>query len=509
MRRSVIMFLQQCALDPIPTWLLKNMLQHIAPVLVNVINASIATGWVPELMKVPHVRPLLKKPSLETEFLKHYRPVSNLSFLSKVLEKVVAERLTLHLQDNNLHEVMHSTESAILHVTNDILRAVDRQRMTILVLLDLSAAFDTIDHERLLHRMLTRLNVKDSALNWFRSYLHLRSQVVAIEANISDSQNLDYGVPQGSVLGLLLFSIYMLPLGDLLRKLGVSFHQYTDDTQMYMSCMPNDQSLSSTKGCIEQCIKEVKDWMCSNMLKLNPDKTEFLLVGSPHNILRISAPKLNLDASVISPSAKVRNLGVILNSSFTMDKHISSVCQVANYHLRNIGMIRKYLTQKAAERAVHALITSRLDYCNSVLYGITAVQLDRLQRIQNNAACLITKTNRCDHITPVLQTLHWLPVKQRILYKILVFTYGAIHGTAPEYISELITIYEQSRTLRSSAVLSLEQPISRTVTYGDRSFACAAPSQWNKLPPSVRNAKSITCFKSKLKTHLFECAYIV
>ena len=150
-----------------------------------------------------------------------------------------------------------------------------------------------------------------------------------------------------------------------------------------------------------------------------------------------------------------------------------SQCQVANYHLRNIGVIRKYLTQKAAERAVHALITSRLNYCNSVLYGIPAVQLDRLQQIQNNAAHLITKTKRCDHVTPVLQTLHWPPVKQRILYKILVFTYGAIHGTAPEYISDLITIYEQSRTL------------------------------------SVRNAKSITCFKSKLKTHLFECAYIV
>ena len=141
-----------------------------------------------------------------------------------------------------------------------------------------------IDYERLLHRMSTCLNVKDSVLSWFRSYLHLSSHVVAIEANISDSRNLDYGVPQGSVLGSLLFSIYMLPLGDLPRKLGVSFHQYADDTQMYMSCMPNDQRMSSTKGCIEQCIKEVKVWMCLNMLKLNLDKTEFLLVGTPHNI---------------------------------------------------------------------------------------------------------------------------------------------------------------------------------------------------------------------------------
>ena len=204
------------------------MLQHIALVLVNVINASIATGSVPELMKVAHVRPLLKKPSLETEFLKHYRPVSNLSFLSKLLEKVVTERLTQHLQENNMQSAYrprHSTKSAILRVTNDILRAVDRQRMTILVLLDLSAAFDMIDHERLWHRMSTRLNVKDSALNCFRSYLHLRSQVVVIEANISESRNLEYGAPQGPVLGPLLFSIYMLLLGDLLRKLGVSFHQ--------------------------------------------------------------------------------------------------------------------------------------------------------------------------------------------------------------------------------------------------------------------------------------------
>ena len=223
------------------------MLQHIAPVLANVINVSIASGSVPEQMKVTHVRPLLKKPSLEIEFLKHYQPISNLSFLSKVLEKLVAERLTRHLQDNNLHEVMQlayrprcSTESAFIPVTNDILRAVNRQRLTVLDLLDLSAAFDTINHEHLLHRMWTHLNVKDAVLNWFRSYLHLSSQVGAIKANISDSCNLDYGVPQGSSLGPLLFSIYMLPLGDLLRKLGVSFHQYANDTQMCMSCQSLD-----------------------------------------------------------------------------------------------------------------------------------------------------------------------------------------------------------------------------------------------------------------------------
>ncbi len=198
---------------------------------------------------------------------------------------------------------------------------------------------------------------------------------------------------------------------------------------------------------------------------------------------------------------------MILDDTLTMTKHVNNICRNASFAIRNIGKIRRYLDQDNAEKLVHAYVTSRLDSCNAILYGLPYKELDKLQRMQNTAARVVTRTRKQDHITPILHELHWLPINQRIIYKILLLTFKSLTGTAPDYISELISRYEPKRTLRSSSQSLLLEQSSRTATYGDRRFAVCAPRLWNSLPLHIRNSASVEQFRSQLKTHLFNSAY--
>ena len=191
-----------------------------------------------------------------------------------------------------------------------------------------------------------------------------------------------------------------------------------------------------------------------------------------------------------------------------MTRQVSEICKSASYSLWKIGRIRQYLDKKSAEKLIHAFVTSKLDYCNSVLIGMPNVQLTRLQSIQNSAARLVMRAQRHDHITPILHDLHWLPVSQRITFKVLLIVFKALHGMAPAYISDLLTPYAPSRTLRSSQSNLLSTPSFRTKFYGSRAFSVAAPSLWNALPASLRAAPSLACFKTGLKTHLFNQHFI-
>ena len=249
-------------------------------------------------------------------------------------------------------------------------------------------------------------------------------------------------------------------------------------------------------------------WMQSNMLKLNNDKTEFIFFATNKTAYHKDIATINVGNAVIKPTFSVKNLGVIFDSSMAMEKHLNSVCISCFLQLRNISHIRKYLTQSVTKSLVSGLVTSRMDYCNALLYGLPCTILNRLQRVQNTAARIITKTSRYSHITPVLYELHWLPVQYRVQYKILLHTFKALHGKAPPYITDMLQVYHPARTLRSQNSLSLVVPRTRTARYGDRCFHHAAPMLWNNLPPNIREAVSIDSFKRQLKTHFFQAHFI-
>ena len=374
------------------------------------------------------------------------------------------------MKTNNLNEIfqsayrqLHNTETALLRVQNDLLKAVDNEGGAILVLLDLSAAFDTIDHQKLLNLLNQSFGIRSVALKWLESQLKDRTQTVQIGSCTSTPVTLKYGVPQGSVLGPILFTMYTTPLGNIIRKHRLNFHLYADDTQLYISFQPGGSVSNETAiSCLKACIKDIKIRMTNNPLKLNDDKTELIVITTHSNTSQNQHIGINIDDSLITPSREPpRNLGVLFDSTCSLNDHVSKICKGINYNLYSIGKIRKYLDTPTADKMINCSITSRLDYCNSRLYGAKGYKISQLQLCQNNAARMLSLRRKFDHIPPVLKDLHWLPVEQRIEYKVLLLTYKALHGKAPAYISQLLSLYTPTRPLRSENKNLLRVPRCR------------------------------------------------
>uniref|UniRef100_A0A3P9K7F1 Reverse transcriptase domain-containing protein n=1 Tax=Oryzias latipes TaxID=8090 RepID=A0A3P9K7F1_ORYLA len=309
-------------LDPVPPRFFKQVWATLRTSVTEIINSSLSSGVVPTFCKEAVVEPLLKKPGLDPTCLANYRPISKLPLVSKILEKCVTAQLQPFLDDGGIldtfqsgYKAFHSTESALLKVFNDLYLTTDSGNSAILVLLDLTAAFDTVDHTTLLNRLEHCVGVRGTALNWFKSYLSGRSFTVRLGDSTSSSTPLLSGVPQGSILGPVLFSLCLLPLAEIFKKHGLSYNFYADDCQLYMPIVKNNGSSPLTP--LLNCLGDVKDWLAQNFLKLNEEKTEVMIFG----------PKANLDLEPVQHHVRptVTNLGVIVDSDFKFDKQINGV----------------------------------------------------------------------------------------------------------------------------------------------------------------------------------------
>ena len=266
-------------LDVIPTDLLKECSEELGPIITTLINYSLAELCFPSIFKNAHVRPLLKKPSLPPEYLDNYSPISNLNFISKILEKVVASRMNSHLSTNFLflssfqsaYRSFHSTDSTLLKIHNDNISSIDNGAVSALILLDLSAAFDTADHSILLSRLKNWFGFEDFYLSWFSLYLNLRKQAVSLKDIISSYSTLSYGVPQGSVLGPLLFTLYTTLLGSVISMNSSDYHLYADDIQLYISFQPAGfhQSSETLSSAVSDIVSQTHTTTNSIHLKLN------------------------------------------------------------------------------------------------------------------------------------------------------------------------------------------------------------------------------------------------
>ena len=323
------------------------------------INLSLSTETVPNEWKDAIVLPTLKrKQDILTK--ENYRPISNLPFVSKICEKTVAVQFSNHPRENFLIESFqsgyranHSTEIALLRVFNDILRSIDQWKVTILVLLDLSAAFDTVDHNILLQRLHTRFGISGTALDWFKDYLANRRQRVSVNGSLSDPVQVKCGVPQGSVLGPLLFLAYISPLGDIIRRHGLDFHMYADDTQLYLAF--HFEKSQMALATIRAAICDINDWLLLNMLKFNTGKTDLYVIGSHQQLSKLNLPlAIHVEQSEMVTDESITNLGVIMDQHLKLDGHVNKVFKVCMFHLRTISKIRRFLTIEACKLLIHA-----------------------------------------------------------------------------------------------------------------------------------------------------------
>ena len=325
-------------LDFIPTSLLKACSSVCSELIAKLANLSFQEGCFPNLFKSAQITPLLKKPNLDPDNLSNYRPISNLNNISKILERLFLTRLRPHvLASPNFNPFQsayrrnHSTETALLCTLDNVFHSADLGKSTVLISLDLSSAFDTIDHSLLLNRLKIAFGITGSAFDWISSYLSNRSQSVKIGKLLSSPQTCTSGVPQGSVLGPLLFTIYVSPIASLLSQLGVNQHQYADDTQLHIAISPSTSSFELHK--LESALHTLSNWFSENWLALNPEKSDAILLGTHQRNNSLSnISTINVAGSTVSLSDHIKLLGLTLDNSLTFHKHINFVSQSCFYH---------------------------------------------------------------------------------------------------------------------------------------------------------------------------------
>lgn len=243
---------------------------------------------------------------------------------------------------------------------------------------------------------------------------------------------------------------------------------------------------------------------------MSATKTEFIYIGSRQTLANCTQNFIDVGEDTVFRSDKIRCLGVWFDSVLSMKYHINEKCRVAFFHLRNIRSIRRFISVKLCETLVVSLVLNSFDYCNSVLYGLPQSEIKKLQRVQNYAAKMTLCLKRFDSATAALQKLHWLPIKQRIDYKIALLVYKCTRNEAPQYLQDLLVPKISRRVSRSSSTsdgILFEIPMSRRHTFYDRSFAVSGPTVWNNLPSSIRNCLSLEKFKSDLKSHFCSIAF--
>ena len=502
-----------CEMDVIPTKLLKLLLGDLIKVITDIVNLSLESGFFHSDWKTAIVRPLLKKSGLDL-VPSNYRPVSNLTFISKVVEKCMLQQFSEHLNKYNLlpnyqsaYRKNYSCETALIKLFDDLLWAMEKQQVTAVVAIDLSAAFDTIDHDILLKVLNSRFGIDGKALEWYASYLSPRHLKVNIGQDYSTVRDLNFSVPQGSCSGPILYSCYAASM-ELVVDKSINIHGYADDHALKKAfSITSTTAENKAINLLENNAIQIKTWMDMNRLQMNPTKTEFIIIGSRQHLKKLSTSVININDNCITKSKSIKYLGVDIDENLNLKSHITRKCRIAMGNFHKLKRIRRVLTRDAAITVALGLVVAHLDYANAVFIGLPDVEFAKLQRIQNMTAKLVTGASKYDSSTQALKELHWLPVKLRVLYKILTVVFRCLEGNAPDYLTCLI----KERSIRRQGLRSNDEPRLLCVpfvkrhTFAARAFSVVGPTEWNNLPDYLRVNMEYPRFKKLLKTYLFGC----
>lgn len=482
--------------------LLKIAAAYISKPVCHIFNRSLISGVWPKNWKEGKILPLPKGKSKIFNG-PNCRPISILPVLSKVLEKIVSEQIQEYFNINGLttmfqhaYRASHSTSTAMLQMTDSWLAAMDSSMLVGTVMLDFSAAFEVIDHDLLIEK-LACYGLKLSAITWLRSYLSSRSQRVYFNGTLSDSKQLDCGVPQGSCLGPLLYSIFTNDLPYAIEQ--ASLTMYADDSTIYyaaLTCSELNQVLSSELNIIH-------NWIIANKLVLNTSKTVCMMFGSNHKLAQ--DPKLNLliDSQPILQVKKTKLLGLCLDSALSWSDHITKIVSRMGGALAVTRKCAPFLKRSMLNQIVRSLVLCHLDYCSGVWSSASKGLIRKLQVAQNKAARLVLGCSSRSNVTRMHESLQWLNVESRLLANVLIFFHKVNQTQTPTFIFQNITyrsdLHPHSTRAASSRQMILPRPRTNSLK---KTFLNRAIGFWNCLPNHLRLITCIASFKKKIKSYL-------
>ncbi|QJC37765.1 hypothetical protein GJU03_01205 [Enterobacteriaceae endosymbiont of Donacia bicoloricornis] len=493
--------------DTFTTHILKLFLPYSLPTIKHIINYSITKNVVPLSWKTAIVVPLPKKSNPEA--YSDCRPISLLNVMSKILERVVQNQLLTHVNSNQLlpqnqsgFRKAHSTITTLLEVTDDILKSFDEAKVTTSVLLDYTKAFDSINHKLLIAK-LRYFGVHDDSINWFHSYLTDRKQKVKLcgENGVVFSQylNIKSGVPQGSILGPLLFAIYICDLPNIVKYTKI--HYYADDSQMYISYHPDEMDVAMELLNID--LQNILSFSTSHCLQLNATKSVVINFHSKHVKFTPQRQDVKIGSQNLLVVKSSRNLGITFDQHLTFQNHITNIVKSSYAKLRQLYNFRYVLPTDTKIKLTESLIISTCEY-GSVVFGscITTSEAHRLQKIQNSCLRFATLTKRSQHVTPLYINNNILNMNQRWKYRLICLVHKILQNRMPLYLyKRLVFRGSLHQTQLRYVDRTLHTPRHRTEMYKS-SFSFSAAFQYNNIPENIKSL-SLRNFKLELCKFLF------
>ena len=488
-------------LDGLSSRLLREGAAHIAKPLTHIMNLTISTGIIPTEWKQAIVTPIFKD-GLKTE-CGNYRPISVLPVVSKILERAIHKQVYNHLLSKGLLSNMqsgfrpqHSTLTCITDVTDYLLNNMENGEFTGAVMLDLKKAFDTVNYEVLLSK-LKHLGIVGREWDWFSNYLSNRQQCTSIDGVHSELMRVTVGVPQGSILGPLLFIAFINDMPDVLSKSKVVL--YADDTAV----MYNSNSRDDIEDVLNKELALVAEWMHVNKLTVNASKTKVMLFGSQRK-LKNSVLNIKLNNEKLEHVHVFKYLGMWFDSHLKWNTHVKKTASKISQKTGILRRMRYYIDQKTMAMLYNAIILPHIDYCCPINASAADKLINKIQVLQNRAARLTLGCKvRDKHVSEIYSDLNWMMVDQRANYFKCILMYRCINKLAPEYLVQNIHDRMKSHGYGTRLHDTINIRVGRSKTnWGKRTFQNSGAYLWNHLPAKVKNSPNVHIFKKMLKAHI-------
>ena len=486
--------------DGISCKMLKLSKEVIAQSVTDIINKSFVSGTVPRAWKRARVVPIFKSGDIAS--LNNYRPISVLPIISKIIERAVHKQLSEFLETNNLlhpnqsgFRPKHSTNTLLMKLVNQWSFNIEKKRLNGVAFIDLRKAFDTVDHELLLSK-LRAIGCVDELIEWFKSYLSDREQVTSFQNKKSHPQIIKMGVPQGSILGPLLFSIYVNDLPKC--TLNGTIDMYADDTTLSVS----GSDVHEVEQKLTSALDDVMNWISRNRLVLNTEKTCVMTIGSRANIRQAQSFNVNIRGTVLKRVQVTKCLGVLIDEELNWSKHVDKITKTLQRNISVIKRAKTYLPQRSLSLLYNCLVLPHFDYCSTVWSNRYQFQTNKLKKVQKRAARIITNKPFETPSIELFQSLNWMPLENRFEFNRVTTIFKCLHNLTPNYLCECLKypseVHDHFTRKTNNGELYMPKFITDCYKY---SPIVSAIRSWNNQDTVTREARTIYSLKLSFRKY--------